>query len=113
VSEAQRPGLSTPPLHHNGAKPTNGRGTDVPHRATDVPQPRRVRSAIAAGSLRLARCLHLMAVVMDRPEVAWVVSAAMGQRHDVVDLGCSAHPAKPNAFFAATQVMIASENLIP
>jgi len=73
----------------------------VPHWASDVPLIQRVKSATSSGILSLARRLELVAIVMDRPEVAWVVSAAMGQRHDVVDLCRSTYSAKPNALLAA------------
>jgi len=51
-----------------------------------------------------------VAVVVDRPQVVVSIRAAVGQRHDVVNLiGCS-NPTEPDAFIAPAKVLVSLED---
>lgn len=53
-----------------------------------------------------------MAVTVDRPEVVIIVSAAVGQGHDVVDLMRFANPPEPEAVITSAEVLVALQDPI-
>lgn len=53
-----------------------------------------------------------MAIVIDGPEITEIVGPTLCQWHDMVDFVRRPYPSKVPAFFASTDVLIASKHLV-